>query len=95
MSVDTSILSMDHIQFAIQTVEDNANRTKSTSTSATISILNNDQEEEAWLDSLVLEVQDWNTVEYRVMIAQHHPDYLGGGTGEYFFPLETGAWDRQ
>jgi hypothetical protein len=27
------------------------------------------------------------------LTAVHHPDYAGEGSGEYFFPLETGAYE--
>ena len=109
MNTDTSILSMDHIQFDIQTVDDDANPTTPGASGGEESIATDDAttnvvqqhsstvvdaHEEAQLDPLVLEVQDWNTLEYRILTAQHHPDYLGGGTGEYFFPLETGAWEQ-
>ncbi|KAL7563917.1 hypothetical protein ACA910_008049 [Epithemia clementina (nom. ined.)] len=96
MSVDTSLLTMDHIQFAIQTLENNDGKNgTTTATAASLSSKSeNEEEEEAALDPLVLEVQDWDTVDFRVMTAQHHPDYLGGGTGEYFFPMETGTWEQ-
>jgi hypothetical protein len=43
------------------------------------------------LDSL--ELQEETSRDYQSLTAVHHPDYAGDGMGEYFFPLETGAFD--
>ena len=43
------------------------------------------------LDSL--EVQEETSKDYQSLIAVHHPDYAGEGSGEYFFPLENGAYE--
>jgi len=43
------------------------------------------------LDSL--EVQEDSDKDYQSLVAIHHPDYAGDGSGEYFFPLETGAYE--
>jgi len=43
------------------------------------------------LDSL--EVQEDSDKDYQSLVVIHHPDYAGDGSGEYFFPLETGAYE--
>jgi hypothetical protein len=43
------------------------------------------------LDSL--ELQEETSRDYQSLTAVHHPDYAGEGSGEYFFPLETGAYE--
>jgi hypothetical protein len=43
------------------------------------------------LDSL--ELQEEISRDYQSLTAIHHPDYAGEGSGEYFFPLETGAYE--
>ncbi|KAG7339271.1 hypothetical protein IV203_002477 [Nitzschia inconspicua] len=43
------------------------------------------------LDSL--ELQEETSRDYQSLTAVHHPDYAGDGSGEYFFPLETGAYE--
>jgi len=49
---------------------------------------------ESDLDDLdQLEVQEDSSKDYQSLTAIHHPDYAGDGTGEYFFPLETGAYE--
>ena len=40
-----------------------------------------------------LEVQEDANKDYQSLTAIHHPDYAGEGSGEYFFPLETGAYE--
>ena len=40
-----------------------------------------------------LEVQEDSSKDYQSLTAIHHPDYAGEGSGEYFFPLETGAYE--
>lgn len=50
--------------------------------------------EEAELEKLdTLELKDDLTRGYQFVQAVHHPDYSGQGTGEYFFPLETGEYE--
>jgi len=49
---------------------------------------------ESDLDELEqLEVQEDSSKDYQSLTAIHHPDYAGDGSGEYFFPLETGAYE--
>jgi len=49
---------------------------------------------ESDLDELEqLEVQEDSAKDYQSLTAIHHPDYAGDGSGEYFFPLETGAYE--
>ena len=49
---------------------------------------------ESDLDDLEqLEVQEDSSKDYQSLTAIHHPDYAGDGSGEYFFPLETGAYE--
>jgi hypothetical protein len=40
-----------------------------------------------------LEVLEEGSTTYQSLMATHHPDYAGEGSGEYFFPLETGAYE--
>eukprot|EP00980_Cylindrotheca_fusiformis_P015607 scaffold4481_cov121-Cylindrotheca_fusiformis.AAC.3 len=50
--------------------------------------------EESELEELdTLELKDDMTRGYYFIRAIHHPDYAGDGTGEYFFPLETGEYE--
>jgi hypothetical protein len=49
------------------------------------------EEELEKLDSL--ELQEETSRDYQSLTAVHHPDYAGEGSGEYFFPLETGAYE--
>jgi hypothetical protein len=44
-------------------------------------------------DSDTLELKDDTTRSYQFIRAIHHPDYAGDGTGEYFFPLDTGEYE--
>lgn len=48
---------------------------------------------ESALDDLELELKDFKEVQYEGLVAQHHPDYAGDGSGELFFPMETGEYD--
>jgi len=49
---------------------------------------------ESDLDQLdEMEVQEDISRDYQSMTAIHSPDYAGEGLGEYFFPLETGAYE--
>jgi hypothetical protein len=50
---------------------------------------------ESTLDDLDLEVSEVREVPFTALTAQHHPEYTGGGSGELFFPMETGAYDNQ
>jgi hypothetical protein len=45
------------------------------------------------LDDLDLELQEDKELFYQSLTAQHHPDYAGEGSGELFFPMETGEYD--
>lgn len=45
------------------------------------------------LDDLELELSDFKEVKYQCLLAQHHPEYAGEGSGELFFPMETGEYD--
>ena len=50
--------------------------------------------DEAELEELdTLELKDDLTKGFQFVQAVHHPDYSGQGTGEYFFPLETGEYE--
>jgi hypothetical protein len=40
-----------------------------------------------------MELKDDTTRSYQFIRAIHHPDYAGDGTGEYFFPLDTGEYE--
>jgi hypothetical protein len=48
---------------------------------------------ESALDDLDLELQEDKELFYQSLTAQHHPDYAGEGSGELFFPMETGEYD--
>lgn len=50
-------------------------------------------EPETALDDLELEMQAFKEIKYESLIAQHHPDYAGQGSGELFFPMETGEYE--
>jgi hypothetical protein len=50
-------------------------------------------EPESALDDLDLELQEYKELFYQSLTAQHHPDYAGEGSGEVFFPMETGGYD--
>lgn len=48
---------------------------------------------DAALDAMEdLELQEESHRDYQTLTAFHHPDYAGEG-GEYFFPIETGAYE--
>lgn len=49
---------------------------------------------ESMLDDLELEVAEVRELPFTALTAQHHPEYAGGGSGELFFPMETGAYER-
>jgi hypothetical protein len=48
---------------------------------------------ESELESMELTPKAEKAVAYQSLTAVHHPDYVGEGSGEYFFPLETGAYE--
>lgn len=48
---------------------------------------------EAGIEDLDLELNDEVFRSYQSLRATHHPDYSGEGTGEYFFPMETGEYE--
>lgn len=48
---------------------------------------------ESDLDDVELELKDCKEIKYQALVAQHHPDYAGGGSGEWFFPIETGEYE--
>ena len=50
-------------------------------------------EPESALDDLELELRDFKEISFQSMTAQHHPDYAGEGSGELFFPMETGEYE--
>lgn len=50
-------------------------------------------EPESALDDLDLELEESKDIYYQSLTAQHHPDYAGEGSGEIFFPMETGEFD--
>lgn len=45
------------------------------------------------LEMMEIEVEDADEVSFQCITAQHNPDYVGGGTGEMFFPMENGVYD--
>jgi hypothetical protein len=51
-------------------------------------------EPESELSGLPLNLQEIKEIEYDCLTAEHHADYGGRGTGEMFFPMETGEYDR-
>jgi len=48
---------------------------------------------EAALDDLELELREFKEIQFQSLTAQHHPDYAGEGSGELFFPIETGEYE--
>ena len=48
---------------------------------------------ESDIEDLDLELKDEMYRSYQSLTAIHHPDYAGDGTGQYFFPLETGEYE--
>mmetsp|Transcript_32726 Transcript_32726/g.79528 ORF Transcript_32726/g.79528 Transcript_32726/m.79528 type:complete len:549 (-) Transcript_32726:177-1823(-) len=44
-------------------------------------------------DMADLELQEESHRDYQTLTAIHHPDFAGEGMGEYFFPIETGAYE--
>jgi hypothetical protein len=48
---------------------------------------------EADIEDLDLELKEERGVPYKSIVATHNIDYGGYGTGEYFFPLETGEYE--
>ena len=48
---------------------------------------------ESELESMELVPKAEKAVAYQSLRAVHHPDYAGDGSGEYFFPLETGEYE--
>jgi hypothetical protein len=49
--------------------------------------------DEADLEDLDLELKDETTRSYQCLTAVHNPEYTGDGSGEYFFPLESGEYE--
>ena len=52
-----------------------------------------ESEPESALDDEELELMDFRDLPYQALVAQHHPDYAGEGSGELFFPMETGEYE--
>lgn len=50
-------------------------------------------EPENALDDMDLELQEFKEINCQSLVAQHHPDYAGEGSGELFFPVETGEYE--
>lgn len=48
---------------------------------------------ESEIEDQDLELKDEMYRSYQSLTAVHHPDYAGDGTGQYFFPLETGEYE--
>jgi hypothetical protein len=48
---------------------------------------------ESELEAMELVPKAEKGVAYQSLTAVHHPDYAGEGSGEYFFPLETGEYE--
>ena len=48
---------------------------------------------ESMIEDLDLELKDETYRSYQSLTAVHHPEYAGEGTGEYFFPMETGEYE--
>jgi hypothetical protein len=51
------------------------------------------EEENSILDHLDLELHNIKEAKYQCLVARHHPHYAGEGSGELFFPMETGEYD--
>ena len=52
-----------------------------------------EEEPEVGIEDLDLELKDEMFRTYQSLKAIHHPDYAGDGSGEFFFPLETGEYE--
>ena len=52
-------------------------------------------EPESALDDVELEVQQFKEIHYQALVAQHHPEYAGQGSGELFFPMATGEYEMK
>lgn len=78
MTVDTGFLKLEKIVFGVQTLS--------------LSQADSLQHETAALDEMELEVKHVQESIYQSLTAIHHPDYAGEGSGEIFFPMETGAY---
>mmetsp|Transcript_22867 Transcript_22867/g.64752 ORF Transcript_22867/g.64752 Transcript_22867/m.64752 type:complete len:513 (-) Transcript_22867:660-2198(-) len=76
MTVSTNYFKMERLSFHYQTLETIA---------PTLA-------DEAKLDDMELELVDEGTPSYQSLIAIHHPDYAGDGSGELFFPIENGSY---
>jgi hypothetical protein len=48
---------------------------------------------ESEIEDLDLELKDERYRSYQSLTAVHHPDYAGEGSGEMFFPMETGEYE--
>jgi hypothetical protein len=48
---------------------------------------------ESALDDDPLELKDSKELIYESLTAMHHPDYMGEGSGDMFFPMATGEYD--
>lgn len=48
---------------------------------------------ESEIEDLDLELKDERYRSYQSLTAVHHPEYAGDGSGEYFFPMETGEYE--
>ena len=78
MNVDLGYLKLQKLRFVYQMVPDDDE---------------SEVDPEAQVEDLDLELQDESSSVYESLTAVHNPDYAGAGSGEYFFPMETGEYE--
>jgi hypothetical protein len=84
MQVDVAFLKVERIVFALQTVDTSDGKA-----------LSSPAAEEAMLDEHELEVAEIQEFVLESITATHDARYAGGGSGEIFFPMETGEYDQK
>jgi hypothetical protein len=90
MQVDIGYLKVERIIFALQPVD-----TSSTGSGMSNKSISSPAQEEALLDDYELEVAEIQEFVLESTTATHDARYAGGGSGEIFFPMETGEYDNQ
>jgi len=89
MEVSTGYLFVEKIVFKVQTLPASSSTSKTTKDGVV------DENESELLDEMELEVSHMKELTYKSLKATHHPQYAGEGSGELFFPIETGLYDGE